>query len=1154
MSRVTAPAGRRRGDGLKKPLSLMLKTPLHLPPFLVAISLVAVGSGSLCAAGIRGLDLSALPAPVTQRIQYFGDIHPILAEHCVSCHGPDKQKGGLRLDSREAALNGGESYGPAIVPGKSAESPLIQFMAHLEPDMEMPPNEDMRPTREIALLRAWIDQGARWPVPKGGVTGGTESTLGNQELFFQKAKDHWSYQPVPKLGGFKADSVTQKIDEFIGGKLKEAGLTPSPEAEARTLIRRLYFDLSGLPPTPEDVDAFAAAHARDAEAATAELVDRLLAAPPFGERWARYWLDLARYANTRDFQAQADLRYPYAWTYRDYVVNAFNNDKPYDRFLKEQIAADQLGLKENDPALAALGFITVGPRFRGRTDEIINDRIDVVTRGLMATTVACARCHDHKFDPVRTEDFYALYGVFASTEDLETMPEIAMKDAMPPADLRKDYEAQMAKEKKALADFVEGLKDKAVADICAKPEMYFDAIRQMEVTRNADVRKLITGGKMVDTALTPLSNGWTRLKREAKWQNDPVLGPLARVAAASPDRKAGIIDIMLKAGKVPGGSAAISPLVLNAMKAQKPKDDAGMLKLYGEVFAKAKDAKDADSKAFMAAFTGEGGWFDFSPDEVERAHRLLGKGRGELSKLYEAIAEVEATHPGATPRAMAVADKANPVKPVVFVRGDPQKKGDPVDRRFLEVLDPSKTPFDAKASGRRELAEDIANRDNPLTGRVWANQVWRHLFGEGIVDTTGDFGLQADAPVHAELLDFLAAALMDRGWSTKKLIRDIVLSKTYRQSSADRPDGSVKDVLNTLFWRANRRRMDFESMRDGMLAASGNLDLTMGGRAEDLSAEPFSTRRTIYGLVDRTNLDPLFTTFDFPSPDIASTERSETMVPQQALFALNDGFIIDQARSLAKLAQDAAGKTTDATGAVDWIYRRVFFRQPSEAESVLASNFLKDATLQRGRSLWGSWMYGYGSADPEVPTKDRLKRLPFFDPKTKRYQMARVFPHPQLGHVSLTSSGGHPGRDLSTAAIRRWIAPYDGDVQIQGELSVTRQNTGDGVRGRLISSRTGLVGEWIADGAPVRTPVERYAVKRGEVLDFAVDCRDTNTSDGFRWAPTLSLKIRAEEAPTGVQTVWDAQADFNPPPPPPLQPLEQLAHALLMTNEFLFID
>ena len=1097
-----------------------------------------------------GVDTSSLPEPAGRPVKYFGDVHPLLAEHCLSCHGADKQKGGLRLDSREAALKGGSSYGPAIIPGNSAESPFIQFIAHLEPDMEMPPAEEMLTEDQVAVLRAWIDQGAKWPA-KAGVAEGGESTLGNQELFFKKAATHWAFQPVPALAAAQLADGPARIDALVAAKLGEKNLARSPRADARTLVRRVHFDLTGLPPAPEEVERFSADFAKDADAAVAALVDGLLASPHFGERWGRYWLDLARYADTQDFRAQQDLRYPFAWTYRDYVVSAFNSDKPYDRFLQEQIAADHLGLEKDDPTLAALGFMTVGPRFRGRVDEIINDRIDVVTRGLMGMTVACARCHDHKYDPIPTADFYAMYGVFASTQDAEELPEIALKQAEPTPEQRADYEAKKGAAKQALEAFVLDLKDKAVADVLAKPELYFDALCQMEIRKTADVRKLITGNKMMETALTPISRQWSELRRREEWLASQVLGPLARVASASADRKAGIIEGILETGRVPGSRAAVQPALLAALRAAKPQDEEALVKAYGKVLAEAVKKPKGPLGEVLAAFKDKGGWLDFPLDSVEGAYRLLGKGRADLNKLYSAVSEVEATHPGAPPRAMAVADRAKPVTQAIFVRGDPQRKGDTVERRFLEVLDPSKKAYPADRSGRRELAEQITARDNPLTGRVWANHVWRHLLGVPLVKTVGDFGLQAEPPSHPELLDWLAAALMDRGWSTKQLIRDVMLSVTYQQSSADRPEAAAVDAGNALLWRANRRRMDFEAMRDAMLATSGQLQLTLGGRAESLSVEPFSGRRTLYGYVDRVNLDPLFTTFDFPSPDIASPERSETLVPQQALFALNDGFIVSQARALARRAREAAG--TSESGMVDWLYRRVFYRQPTGAELALAQGFLKETAGLSGASARGSWLYGYGSADPAVPRAQTFKRLPYFDPATKRYQGGRVYPHPDLSHVSLSAAGGHPGRNLDTAAIRRWVAPYDGEVSIGGEFALSRQG-GDGVRARIISSRKGLLGEWTVGEQPAKTLVEKHSVKRGEILDFAVDCVGHPSRDAYRWAPTLRLLIRAEDAPTDVQTVWDSQADFKAPPPPKLQPLEQMAHALLMTNEFLFVD
>ncbi len=1096
-------------------------------------------------------DATELPPPVNRPVKYFGDIHPVLVQHCVGCHGPDKQKGGLRLDSLDAALAGGSSYGPAIVPGKSAESPMILFMAHLEPDMEMPPKEDKLPEETIAVLRAWIDQGAKWPARAAGGDAAGRPALGNQELIGQKAATHWAFQPVAKADAASLAEGPAIIDAIVAVKLKAKGLQPSPQADARTLLKRMHFDLTGLPPTIEELNAFTTAFAKDADAALAAKVDELLASPHFGERWGRYWLDLARYADTQDFFPQPDLRYPFAWTFRDYVVGALNADKPYDRFIQEQLSADQMGLKDNDPNLAALGYLTVGPRFLRRNDEVINDRIDMVTRGLMGLTAACARCHDHKYDPIPTADFYALYGVFASTDDLVDLPEIAMATGKVTPKARAEYEAAKGKATKGLTDFLQQQKNKALADVMKKPEIYFDALCQMQVKKTANVIKLMNGGKMLETALTPLGRQWDTMRGTQAQRENPVTGPLATVAASTPDHKAVLLAEMISSGFLPGKKVAVNLAVLAALRAEKPNDEEALVRLYGKLVAQ---AQNGDLKPVIASLSSKDGLLDFSLKDVEEVVRGQGTERKTLDKLQTAVGEVESTHPGAPARAMAVKDKAKPVIPVIFIRGDSARKGDKVERHFLQLLDPQKTPFPADSSGRRELAQRITSADNPLTPRVWANHVWRHLLGRPLAKTPGDFGLQAEPPSHPELLDWLASALVQRGWSTKKLVRDIMLSATYQQSSADLPAAAAMDAENQLLWRANRRRMDFESMRDAMLSTSGQLDPALGGRSVNLSAEPFSGKRTIYGFVDRVNLDPLFTTFDFPSPDIASTERAQTLVPQQALFALNDGFIVSQARSLAKKVREAAGGGGDASGAIDWMYRRVFQRHPTDQEAQMGKAFLKETEGLHPPTIPGSWQYGMGSADPAVQRSKAFQSLPYFDPQAKRYQGGRVFPHPQTSFASLTASGGHPGPSIDKATIRRWIAPYSGDFAINGEVSVGNKGTGDGVRARVISSKSGLLGEWIADGAPAKTELTKLTLKAGEILDFTVDCRDNMNADGFRWTPAIRLLVRAEIAPKKTQTVWESQADFKAPPPPKLQPLEQMAHALLMTNEFLFVD
>jgi mono/diheme cytochrome c family protein len=1095
---------------------------------------------------------SELPAPLKRPVKYFGDVHPILTEHCVSCHGPDKQKGGLRLDSREMALAGGTGYGAALTPGKSAESPLLLFSAHLEPEMEMPPKKEMLSEEKLSILRAWIDQGAEWPAAPGGATsGGTR--LGDQELFFKKAVTHWAFQPVPKADSASLSNGAAKIDSLIAGKLSQKNLKPSPRADARTLLKRLHFDVTGLPPTPQELEVFQKKFESNAAAALSEKVDELLASPHYGERWGRYWLDLARYADTQDFFPAQDLRYPFAWTYRDYVTTAFNSDKPYDQFVREQIAADQLGLKPNDPALAALGFLTVGPRFLRRNDEVINDRIDVLTRGLMGLTVVCARCHDHKYDPIPTADFYALHGVLNSTEDLVTLPEIEQAQGKANPEQRAEYEAAKVKESGALTAFTAGLRDAAVADIKGKLELYFDALCQLEFQKK-DIKKVLSDTKLLETALPPLQQQWTLFKKDAAALEDPVLAPLARLVAAPADSKAAVLEAICSTGRVPAGKTDLHPAVVETIRSCKPAGDEAVLKMYGVLLAKILRSPSPETEAVLQAFTGTGALLDLLPKNVETAARPSVASRREYEKMDKALVELEATHPGSPARAMAVRDKAKPVSPVIYVRGDAARKGAPVERRFLQVLDPQKTPFAADRSGRLELAARITDSTNPLTPRVWANHVWRHLLGRPLVKTTGDFGLQTDQPTQTELLDWLASALLQRGWSTKQLVRDILLSATYQQSSAERPEAAAVDVENTLFWRANRRRMDFEAMRDAMLSASGRLDPTLGGRAVNLSAEPFTGRRTLYGFVDRTNIDPLFTTFDFPSPDIVNTERTQTLVPQQALFALNDSFIIEQARRLLAEAATAEGAGQEA---VHWLYRRLFLRPPTPREAAIAHAFLKDTGEIHSEPTAGSWQYGFGSADPAVERLAAFEPLPHFDPQAKRYQGARTFPDPKHGFVSVSAAGGHPGAGLQMAAIRRWIAPHDGEFSLTGELSLSPKGAGDGVRARIISSLTGVKAEWVLDrtGAPgLPTELETIQLKAGEILDFTVDCRDNTNSDGFRWVPVLKLKVAAENAPKQMQTVWDAQAEFKGPPPAKLQPLEQMAQALLITNEFLFVD
>jgi hypothetical protein len=1100
-----------------------------------------------------------LPTAAQRQVHYFGDIHPILAEHCFSCHGPQKQKGGLRLDSRERALLGGDTYGPALVPGKSAESPLLLFMAHLEADMEMPPGKEERISQtHLSLIRAWIDQGAVWPV-HGSARASETPTLGNQQLLFQKAAKHWAFQPVAIAEAGGLDDGPATIDRLVDARRKTHGLSASRRADAFTLLKRLHFDLAGLPPSPEEMETFSRAFSNDPTAALAAKVDELLESPNFGERWGRYWLDIARYADSQDLFPGQDLRYPFAWTYRDYVIESFNSDKPYDQFIREQVAADLLGLPQNDPTLAALGFLTVGPRFLRKEAEQINDRIDVVTRGVMGLTVACARCHNHKFDPIPTTDFYALYGVFQSSKIPDPLPTITLPGAQVDPKSLSDYEEARAKTRGAIEELNASERTKAIQNALDHPEDYFNALCDVEYGRKP-LNAVLNTTPLSSVVLTALGAQKRAFKKNTNNRRDPIMGPLAVILSEPPERHSELLLGMLDSGRMPVLHTDIHPMVLKELRAKKIASEEELVRAYGTLLAKAKTQTDgASAREIRDGFTQKNGLLDFPLGEVEKAAATTVSARKEYGRLYSELAEIENTHPGAPVRAMALKDHEKPVQPVVFVRGDPANRGDAVDRRFLEILDPQKTAFSSTQSGRRELAEHLTRPSNPLTPRVWANQVWRHLLGRSLVKTTSDLGLQADPPTHPELLDWLASALVQRGWSTKRLVRDIVLSATYQQTSLERPEAAATDPDNTWLWRAHRRRLDVEAMRDAMLAVSGNLDSTRGGRAISLTAPPFSGRRTVYGFIDRVQMNPMFATFDFPPPDTANTERTQTTVPQQALFALNDTFTIAQARSLALKVRESV-TTTEASSASQLthsLYRRIFQRTPLRREEDLAGHLLSDSGPDSPHAPAGSWQYGFGDADPGVPRSSAFQSLSYFDQKTRRYQSSPAFPDRAHGFVSLSEFGGHPGEGVRMAAIRRWIAPHDGEFAITGEILLNPKGSGDGIRARVISQHSGPLGEWILDrpGNPTcSTLLPSIHLKAGEILDFTVDSRENSAGDGFRWSPCVR-SVGTPGIPSAAHpAVWDAKTDFSAPPPPKLTPLERMAQALLMTNEFMFVD
>ena len=515
--------------------------------------------------------------------------------------------------------------------------------------------------------------------------------------------------------------------------------------------------------------------------------------------------------------------------------------------------------------------------------------------------------------------------------------------------------------------------------------------------------------------------------------------------------------------------------------------------------------------------------------------------REQLAGLQRDIADLRKNTPKTPEFAMAMTDRGNGYDSNIFKRGNPGNQGAVAPRRFLLAL--SKPGEEREhwtvGSGRLQLAQAIASTSNPLTARVFVNRIWQNHLGAGLVRTPSDFGYQGEKPTHPELLDYLASTFMENGWSIKRLHRMIVTSATYRQSSVVTPAVQNADPDNRLICRMNRHRLDLEQMRDTMMTAAGEIDLErIGGKSVDIWSQPFAPRRAVYGFVERQNLPGIFRTFDFASPDSTSARRFVTTVPQQALFLMNSPFSVDQATKLASRKEIA--ESTDDAQRVRRLYRILFARLPDADELATGVSYLKRGDLSQIQSVW---QYGYGEFDAQSQQTRGFVPLGHF--QDGMYRVGTAFPDAALGYITLNAGGGHPGHDAQHAVIRRWTAPAAMTVTIRGQLA-HGQKEGDGVRARIISSRYGKLGEWTVHNSSSRTDVDHVSVEAGDVIDFIVDPIATDAYDGFGWAPSIKQ--------TGGGQTWDASAMFSKPPSPPLSRIVAYAQALMMTNEFMFVD
>ena len=909
----------------------------------------------------------------TEGIDFFEKkVRPLLAERCLDCHSAEKKvKGGLRLDTREGWAKGGDS-GAAIVPGDPDQSLFITAIRYTDRDLQMPEKKKL-PAEEIAVLEQWVKMGA--PDPRGGGAAVKKQT----GLSIEEGKKFWSYQPVrkPALPVVKDTAWPRTdLDRFILAKIEAAGAQPAPDASPEFVARRLYYNLIGLPPTPEQTDAFVAASIRNPQSAIRNLTDSLLASRHFGETWGRHWLDVARFAESSG--GGRTLLFKDAWRFRDYVVEAFNADVPFDRFIREQIAGDLLPAPK--PAdqrrnLTATAFLALGPTNYEEQDkqqlrfDIIDEQLETLGRAFLGQTIGCARCHDHKFDPVPQRDYYALAGILSSTRTLFNYTDNVARwiSAPLPADAHAEenlraHEAKVAALEKEIETAKDGLAQlsKSVGAETSKPGMAVAPSELPGIVLDDRQAKVVGDWKLSTHVRSFIGDGYLEDQNAGKGGKTITFTPQVT--------KAGRYDVRLAYSALENRANNVRVNILHADgedtvfvdqtlpppidgrfvslgKFRFEKDGAGYVLISnddtrGHVIV---DALQLVAESDLAAA-------DESRNAADPERAAASK---QVKKLEAELRKLKKDGP-LRDTVMAVREDDEILDAQIRVRGVEKQRGETVPRGFLQVAMRSEPPaLSTQESGRRELADWIASAENPLTARVLVNRVWGWLFGAGLVRTVDNFGTTGEQPSHPELIDFLAARFVEEGWSVKKLVREIVLSRTWQQA-VSAPAKSDPD--NRLFAHANRRRLDAEQIRDTLLAVSGQLDLNYGGlnigNAGDIDANNFSaqnteygyvyadTRRSVYTPAFRNKRLELFEVFDFGDINASIGQRNVSTVAPQALYFLNHPFVLEQSRAAAEKTMARAGTDEERITAA---YRRTLGRAPSGAELATCRRFLASA-------------------------------------------------------------------------------------------------------------------------------------------------------------------------------------------------------------------
>jgi len=916
-----------------------------------------------------------------EKTEFFEEkIRPVLAQNCYECHSAKakKLKADLYLDRKAGWEKGGES-GPALMPGKPDESLLLSAIRYKDNDLRMPPEKKL-PKEVVADFEKWIAMGA--PDPRDAPMETVVESSGPKAKSLEEGRKFWVFHPLasPQLPEVTDEKwVKDELDRFVLASLEESDLKPAPLADKSTLLRRLYFDLTGLPPDIGQIEAF---QADDSSDAYAKVVDQLLASPRFGERWGRHWLDVARYADTTG--GGRNNPFPNAYRFREYVIDSYNEDKPFDQFAKEQIAGDLLPSstdKEFNGNLTGTGFLALGPHNYELQDkallrmEVVDEQISAVGRAFLGMTMGCVRCHDHPFDPIPIEEYYSLAGIFRGTNSLVPGNVAGFRERT-----LRDQHAVTRKKHSADQKKLEGELKKAEAklkalggntDFAKAGQQSLDPSKlEGVVVDDADAKRI---GKWVPSTHTKgyVGKGYIHDSHGSLKQKgmSSVTFP-ARIPAPGkyeiqlsytpgPNReKKTPVTIMHADGeqKVYVNQAKQPPILgafvsLGTFRFDKGTRD--VIQITTEDTTKvviADSIRLLPENAVAVAVVG-----DEKKQELTKARKQMEK---RVADLRKKVQQHKKTAPPAAGKVMSVLEHKEAGDWRIHRRGEIRNLGPYVKRGFLAVATPSDlspTPEIPKgSSGRLELADWVASSRNPLTSRVYANRVWRHLFGRGIVATPDNFGEMGRRPTHPELLDHLAISLIENGWSTKRLIRKVVLSNTYRMSSKGVPGAIEADPENDLFSRQNRRRLEVEAIRDAMLVASGRISFSEDG---------MDKTRSMFEKLDRNKIPEMFEVFDYPNPGLVSGNRNASTVPTQALFMMNNDFVLKEATVAAD--KILALKGLEDEQRLDLAYLTCLGREPSEAEKTLALNYLKGNSKGTGaQEAWSGIIHGlFGCID-----------------------------------------------------------------------------------------------------------------------------------------------------------------------------------------------